>query len=78
MLKDIGGVAGPVDHHLLLDLRLWDQLMHPVQAADEDGLATPRRAYDRRHLVLGEGEADVVEGLLLAIPSVKAYGLHLC
>jgi hypothetical protein len=43
------------------DLRPWDDVVHPVQAADERALSAARRADDRGHLVLLDLEGDVVE-----------------
>src|SRR4029450_9095893 len=53
-----------------LDLRPWDDVVHPVQAADERALSAARRADDRGHLVLLDLERDVAERK----PAVVAHG----
>ena len=44
---------------LALDARRWDQVVHPVEAADQRALAAARRTDQRRDVVLEDVQADV-------------------
>src|SRR5439155_27352045 len=47
--------------HLALDTRAGDQVVHPVEAADERALAAARRPDERRHEVAVDLDADVLD-----------------
>src|SRR3970282_1001085 len=50
-----------------LHLRPRDQVVHPVEAADERALPAPRRADEGGHGVLVHVEGHVLEGGLAAV-----------
>ena len=47
--------------------RAGDEVVHPVERAQEGGLAAAGRADERRHLALGQREAHVLHGELVAV-----------
>ena len=64
--------AGPVQIlavvvNLAADDRALDQVVHPVEAADECALAAARGADQRRDALLVDVESDVADGRLAAV-----------
>jgi hypothetical protein len=53
---------------LALDPRAGDEVVHPVQAADERRLAAARGPDQRRDLMLGDPQRDVADR---AVPAVE-------
>jgi hypothetical protein len=51
-----------------------DEVVHPVDAAQQGALAAARGPIRSRDLALGDGQADVVERLLGPVP--EAEGIH--
>src|SRR5262249_10212967 len=49
------------------DARAFDGVVHAVEAAQERGLAATRGADHRQHLVVGDVDAHVLDGVLAAV-----------
>ena len=65
-----------VVEHLPVDPGAGDQVVHPVEAADERRLATPGGPDERRHEVLANVERDVVEGDVPAVGDGEALDVE--
>ena len=57
----------PVDQHLPLDPRAGDDVVHPVERAQERALAAARRADERRDHIRLDANRDVLERPLRAV-----------
>ena len=66
-----------VDEHGALDARARDDVVHPVQRAEERALAAARRADERRDEIRAELDRDVVQRLLRAVVEVHAADVDL-
>jgi hypothetical protein len=51
--------------------------VHAVERAQEGGLATAGRTHQRRHLALGDVDADLLDGVGRAVVDVEAGHFHL-
>ncbi len=54
----------------------WDELVHPVEAAQEGGFAAAAGADDGGDGALGDVEGNVLDGVLLAVPDVEVGDLE--
>jgi hypothetical protein len=66
-----------VHGHLPFDPGVRDQLVHPVEAAEQRALPAAGGADERGDLVLRDVERDVLEHLRLAVPEAHALDAHL-
>ncbi len=61
----------PVEHHVALGTLAGVEVVHPVEDAQERGLATARGADEGRHFMLIEREVDVLQRARLAVEEVQ-------
>src|SRR4029079_1915972 len=68
-----GGVVQrvAVDHDLALDAGAGDHLVHPVQGAQEGGLAAARGADQRGHGPCRDGHVDALDGEEVTVVDVQ-------
>ena len=66
-----------VDQDRALDPDVLDQVVHPVEAAQQGGLAAPGRADEGGDGLLPDGQRHVAEGLEIAVPEVEPLDLDL-
>jgi hypothetical protein len=57
--------AGPVD-----------QVVHPVEAAEQSGLATAGRSDEGRHLPVGHLQIDVMQRLGRSVVEIQILDVH--
>jgi hypothetical protein len=60
-----------VEEDLSVDTSAEDQVVHPVEAADERALAAARGADEGRHLVPADVESDVLQRAERAVVDVE-------
>ena len=68
-------VLAVVDH-VPVNLRGRDQVVHPVEAANQSALAAPGWADQRCDLVLGDLHRDAVDGLLACVEDAEVLELE--
>ena len=69
---DFGVVeAGAVESDIAAMADAVDEVVHPVEVAQEGGFAAAGGADESGDVIFGKGEVDVVEDLLGAIPEVE-------
>ena len=72
-LGAVGRIA--VEPHVAADPHAADQIVQPIDAAQQRRFAAARRADQGGDLALGNAQVDVVQGLLLAVPEVELHRL---
>src|SRR5690606_20454157 len=66
-----------IDGDLPGNARARNGVVHAVDAAQERRLAAPRWTNEGRHRACRDVDADVLQGLLLAVEGVHVFRLHL-
>jgi len=68
-----GVEVSTLDHDPPFHTRPGDDVVHPVERAQERALAAPGRPDERRHQVFGNLDVDRFEGALRAVEKVECF-----
>ena len=73
----VGGVeVFALEQHLTFGPKRGDEVVHPVEAADEGALAAAGGADDRRDPSRGDAQVHVAEGLEAPIKDAEGFDLE--